>query len=276
MKPKVSVIIPAYNEEQVIERLLLSLENQTYKNCEIIVVDDSSTDNTAKISRKYTTRVFSRKHAERSIQRNFGAKISKGGYLLFLDADMELASTVIEECVKKVSTEENVGAIAIPEVSVAQTFWEKVKAYERSFYNLEGDKITDSARFFTTEAFWKAGGYDESITGPEDWDLPEVIKELGFRQSRILAIIYHYERISSPLALARKKYYYALRTYRYLKKHHIAVVSSKTIYFLRPVFYKNWRIIIVHPILMLGMIFLLTVELFAGGLGFLVGRIKRL
>lgn len=276
MKQKVSIIIPAFNEEKVIERLLKSLKKQTYKNCEVIVIDDSSVDNTVKIAKQYTPNVYTRKHAERSIQRNFGAGISKGEYLLFLDADMELIPGVVKECVEKIQKDKKSGAIAIPEKSIALTFWEKVKAFERSIYNLEGDSITDAARFFTREAFNKAGGYDESITGPEDWDLPDTIRELGYKQNRIKAIIYHYERVPSPLALARKKYYYGLRAYRYLTKHKISVISAKTIYFLRPVFYKNWARIIAHPVLSLGMMMMLSAELIGGGLGFLMGRIKKL
>lgn len=276
MKQKVSIIIPAFNEEKVIERLLKSLKKQTYKNCEVIVIDDSSVDNTVKIAKQYTPNVYTRKHAERSIQRNFGAGISKGEYLLFLDADMELTPGVVKECVEKIQKDKKSGAIAIPEKSIALTFWEKVKAFERSIYNLEGDSITDAARFFTREAFNKAEGYDESITGPEDWDLPDTIRELGYKQNRIKAIIYHYERVPSPLALARKKYYYGLRAYRYLTKHKISVISAKTIYFLRPVFYKNWARIIIHPVLSLGMMMMLSAELIGGGLGFLMGRIKKL
>src|SRR5260221_11101716 len=85
----VSIIIPAWNEEKNISRLLESINNQSYKGVETIVVDDGSTDKTAEIAKKLGARVFKRKRNERSIERNFGASKAVGVYLVFLDADME-------------------------------------------------------------------------------------------------------------------------------------------------------------------------------------------
>lgn len=271
----VSIVIPTKNEESVIARLISSIKQQTYTDKEIILVDNNSTDKTVTIAKEMGISTFTQ-GPERSAQRNCGAKKAKGDYLLFLDADMKLSPNVVKECVQICQSHKKIGAIVIPEQSVASNFWEQVKAFERSFYNEEGDEITDAARFFRKEAFKISGGYDESITGPEDWDLPETVKKLGYKIGRAKSVIYHYEKISSPFDLAQKKFYYALRAHRYLSKQNIPAFSSKTIYFLRPVFYKKFNKIITHPILSLGMIVILTIELFGGGLGYLIGRIKKL
>lgn len=272
---QVSAIITTKNEEEVVGRLIQSIKKQTFKNIEIILVDNNSTDKTLDIAKKMGVKVYTF-GTERSAQRNFGAKKAKGNYLIFLDADMKLSTSVIGGCVQVCLDDKKIGAVAIPEKSVASNFWEKVKAFERSFYNEKGDEITDAARFFTQEAFKKAGGYDETITGPEDWDLPETVKRLGYKIGRIRSVIYHYERISSVFNLAQKKFYYALRAHRYLSKQKISTFSPKTIYFLRPVFYKHLDKILAHPILATGMVIMLTIELFGGGLGYLMGRIKEL
>ena len=73
----VSVIVPTKNSEQFLEKCLDSIKKQTYKRVEIIVVDNNSTDNTKKIARKFTNKVFN-KGPERSAQMNFGAKKAKG------------------------------------------------------------------------------------------------------------------------------------------------------------------------------------------------------
>lgn len=270
-KNLVSAIITTKNEEDVVANIIKSLLKQTYPNIEIILVDNYSTDRTIKIAKKLgiKTYLFG---PERSAQRNFGAKKSHGEYLIFLDADMELSSQVVEECVETMQSDRKYGGIVIPEESVAETFWGRVKAYERSFYNLEGDTFIEAARFFTREAYLKAGGFDETITGPEDWDFPETVQKVGFKIVRIKSRIYHHERISSIFDLVKKKYYYALNSSRYLQKNNIPIVNPKTIYFLRPVFYKNWKRIISHPLLSLSMICMLTLEQIGGGVGYLKGR----
>ena len=270
----VSIIITSKNEADVIEDLLTSIKKQTYKNIEVILVDNNSKDGTREKAQRFIKNIYSR-GPERSAQRNYGAKKSKGKYLLFLDADMRLSPKVVESCLKAVKGY-GIGAVAIPEQSIAHSFWEKVKAFERSFYNEKGDPITDAERFFSRRAFNKAHGYDETITGPEDWDLPETIRELGFKNDRIVEKIYHKERAISLVVLFKKKYYYGLHAEKYLKKHNIPMVSPKTVYFLRPLFYKSWQKLISHPILALGMIIMLITQTLGGGVGYIVGRLRKL
>lgn len=274
MKPLVSIIITTRNEEQVISSLLNSLKKQTYKKKEIIVVDNNSIDKTKKIAESHKTKVFNY-GPERSSQRNYGAKKSKGQYLLFLDADMRLVPNVIEECVRVISKLKKPGGVVIPEKSIASNLWEKAKAFERSFYNQSGDSVTEAARFFPKKVFLKVGGYDESITGAEDWDLPETVQEYGYEISRINSLIYHKERITSVLSVAKKKYYYGLKAHKYLDKHHIPILGPKTVYFLRPTFYKQWKKLTKAPVLTLAMVVMLLFELIGGGLGYLVGRVSK-
>ena len=270
-----SVIITTKNEESVVARLIESIKNQTYKYKEIILVDNKSWDKTAGIAKKMGAKVYIF-GPERSAQRNFGAKKARGKYLLFLDADMELTPDVLKDCVETCHKDKKIGSVVIPEISIAHTFWEKVKAFERSFYNESGDEVTDAARFFKKEAFQKVGGYDETITGPEDWDFSESIKKSGYIIGRVNSLIFHYERIKSPFDLAGKKFYYALKAHRYLNKQKISILSPKTIYFLRPVFLRHFDKILAHPILSAAMFIMLTIELFGGTLGYLAGRIKKL
>ncbi|MCH7730856.1 glycosyltransferase [Patescibacteria group bacterium] len=275
MSEPISIIVTTKNEEGVIERLLKSVKAQTYKNIEIVVVDNYSSDSTRDIAKKYTDKVFL-EGPERSAQRNYGARKSKGRFLLFLDADMKLSPKVVEECVKVVNQDKKIAGVVILEESIASNFWEKVKAYERSFYNLEGDEVTDAARFFKSEVFEKLKGFDETITGPEDWDLTDRVKKKGYEIARVSSKIYHYEKITSLFSLVKKKYYYGLKAHRYLKKQKVKVISPKTIYFLRPIFYKHWKRLISKPILSLAMFTMFFLEMFVGGVGYLVGKIKNI
>ena len=275
MKKKglVSVIVTTKNEDDVVGDLLSSILKQTYKHIEIILVDNGSTDNTIETVSKFKEVKIYQHGPERSAQRNYGAKKSVGDFLFFLDADMELTPRVVEDCATKINQETAEGMV-VPEQSKWINFWGEVKAFERSFYSEKGDPVTDAARFFSKKIFDKIGGYDETITGPEDWDLPDRIREAGFKIGRSTEIIYHHEQNLSLPGLFKKKFYYGLNAHKYLSKHNIPIFSPKTIYFLRPLFYKSWTKLVKHPILSLAMICMLLTELIGGGLGYLVGRMR--
>lgn len=89
----VSVIIPVYNAQKYIEDTILSVEEQTYGDIEIVVVDDCSTDQSAqiikKLCEKYTNIVYHLQDANQgvAVARNTGVMIAKGRYIAFLDSD---------------------------------------------------------------------------------------------------------------------------------------------------------------------------------------------
>lgn len=270
----ISIIITTKNEGKSIKKCLESIICQNYKNFEVIVIDNNSTDNTKKIIDNLNLKFkglrisFYNKGPERSAQRNFGAKIAKGEYFLFLDADMILDQKVIEQCFGKIKNDE-VGAVIIPEKSIGEGFWSKVKAFERSFY--VGDESIEATRFFKKKVFLEAGGYNEGITGPEDWDLSQKVKE-KYKIDRIRNFILHNEGKALFWDFIKKKYYYGKSSPSYLKKHSLSLASRQAVYFLRPAFYKNWRRLIKKPDLAFGMTILLFTEQAAGFFGFLRGQ----
>ncbi len=90
--PYISVIIPTYNAENFISKCLEHLVHQTYKNIEIIVVDDGSTDNTVKTCKSYAAsdkriRVIRQKNAGPSVTMNTGLDVARGDYIHFHDHD---------------------------------------------------------------------------------------------------------------------------------------------------------------------------------------------
>ena len=92
MKNLISIIIPVYNVEQYLSRCVDSVINQTYKNLEIILVDDGSTDNSGKICDEYALKdnrikVIHKKNGGVSSARNAGLDIAKGDYIGFVDSD---------------------------------------------------------------------------------------------------------------------------------------------------------------------------------------------
>ncbi|MFH1827326.1 MAG: hypothetical protein ABH812_02770, partial [bacterium] len=132
----------------------------------------------------------------------------------------------------------------------------------------------EAARFFPKNIFNQFGGYDTTLTGPEDWDLPQRISK-KYKILRINQLIKHNEGKPTLLSLVRRKYYYGLSADKYLKKQRIPVIGPKTVYFLRSGFYKNYKKLFQKPIISLGLIVMLLFESFGGGLGYLVGKYKK-
>lgn len=97
-EPRISVIIPAHNEEAYIIDSLQSIVNQSYAGeIEIIVVPNGCTDRTPEIAKRYTRNVFEIEEANLSKARNLGALHASGSIFVFLDADTQMTSTVAQE-----------------------------------------------------------------------------------------------------------------------------------------------------------------------------------
>jgi glycosyltransferase involved in cell wall biosynthesis len=98
---KISIIIPFYNEEDVLEKAVLSALNQSYSNTEIILINDGSTDNSKKIAEKICKKqsncnLISIKNSGPGIARNIGINRATGKYICFLDADDLLSYNSLE------------------------------------------------------------------------------------------------------------------------------------------------------------------------------------
>jgi len=93
----VSVVVPTFNEEKCLEKCLSSLADG---KTEIIVVDGGSTDNTLKIARKYTTKVFNLNKRGIGIARQFGAENAKGKYIYMTDSDCWSSPQLLQRMVR--------------------------------------------------------------------------------------------------------------------------------------------------------------------------------
>ncbi len=297
--PLVSVIITTKNEELNIANCLESVLHQTYfcDKIEIIVVDNNSTDRTSevvesfkqstlKLDKLYNFQLLNR-GPERSAQRNFGVAQSSGEYFLYLDADMILHKDVIKECVETIDPIKSCSAgipqgaelfnragfrldelvaLYIPEIIMGESFWCKVRRFERSFYD---GTLIDCARFIRKDKFLEVGGFDESMSGPEDWDLDRKLRQVG-KTGLIASPIYHNEAEFDLKKYLDKKGYYAKSFGAYVEKWSRTDGSqSKEVkeeidseikkqlgfyYRFIGVFIENgkWKKLIAHPILAAG------------------------
>lgn len=98
-----SVIIPMYNGEETIIKALESLDNQTDKDLELILIDDGSTDNSHEIAKEYLKtvnfeyKIYKQENKGQSVARNFGIEKANGVYILFLDSDDYISENLVEK-----------------------------------------------------------------------------------------------------------------------------------------------------------------------------------
>ena len=135
----ISVIIPTYNEEDVILKCLESLGKQKGVGFEVIVVDDGSTDTTplklrgASNTLKYKLIIINGKHGGPGVARNLGAKQAKGNILVFVDADMTFDKHFLKMLVKPIISGKSKGTFSKDEMV---SNWEK--PFARSYNLNEG------------------------------------------------------------------------------------------------------------------------------------------
>ncbi|GAB6905310.1 putative glycosyltransferase [Desulfosarcina cetonica] len=301
MKPIVSVVVAVRNGEQFIERTLTSIALQTYSHTEIIVVDNHSTDRTREIASRFTDNIFIR-GPERSAQRNYGIiDVAHGEYALYIDADMILTQDLLQSCIWCMEANAYVG-LHIPEIILAQGYWGAVRRFERTFYT---GSLIDGARFFKRSVFKSIGGFDEKLTGPEDWDLDKrlsqvgkigllrinskideansswpitsYVKRFGANPCFEAPVLYHDETGFNIKDYGKKKNYYASGLLKYRLKWGAGDPAIKKqlgpYYRLFGVFIEHgkWRRLFFHPLLMIGL-FILR---FLVGYNYFLERIKR-
>lgn len=147
MNEKVSVIVPAYNCEMYINRVIKSIEEQTYKNIELIIINDGSNDRTSEIieenKKKFDNIIYiTKENTGVSATRNVGIENAKGNYIVFVDADDYIEKDMIEEMYRKL--EESKADVAVCSYSNVTRSGEEKVIFPwddgRIFTNLETKK----------------------------------------------------------------------------------------------------------------------------------------
>ena len=180
-KMKISIVIPAYNEEEYLPKLLESIEKQDFKDYEVIIADANSTDNTREIARSHGCKVVD--GGLPGVGRNRGADVAKGELLLFLDSDLELTDGYLETVAEDFDDLDLGIAItqmtALSEKRYVQAIhtwcnWfmiaaESIKPHGAGCYGIIARK----------ELHEKVNGFDEDLDYGEDTDYIERIAEIS-------------------------------------------------------------------------------------------------
>ncbi len=181
----VSVIIPTYNRAHMVGRAIESVLVQTYRDLELIVVDDGSTDNTGGIVGNFSdsrlTYIKLRKNSGASaVPRNAGLKIARGEYVAFLDSDDEWLPEKLEKQINKFQTlpkPNNVGIVYCGFYYISEKSGQIAHVVAPNFRGnvftnfLEGNIMGSLTTLIKRECFEKIGYFDEALSRSQDYDM---------------------------------------------------------------------------------------------------------
>ncbi|MCA9065557.1 MAG: glycosyltransferase [Planctomycetaceae bacterium] len=228
----VSLIIPARNEGAVLHRLLNSVsrlkDSATLRLAEVIVVDASSTDDTAELAREAGCRVVHAPAGNVSISRNTGARAARGDILAFVDADCELPANWLTDVCGLVAEREVAAAGGVMAVPPCDAPW-----VERIWFDVGNRVAPEKAESPNTRASWlpsfnlavkafdfnRVGGFDESLKTCEDVDLSLRLAECGELRCLNVAPVRHHGESKTVAEFFRRESWRAGGTLQLLCEH---------------------------------------------------------
>jgi glycosyltransferase involved in cell wall biosynthesis len=179
MAPKVSVCIPTYNREYLLKETLDSVFAQTYKDFEVVIVDDGSTDGTKQMLEKngYNVRYYRQENAGDAVARNKLIELADGKYISFLDSDDLLYPDALERMVEAVPDNTEDVIVYGPYIAIDEygnvLYRRKKKLYDGRIteYLFENILIHSCGSLFPKKILIETGGFDTSLPVCSDYDL---------------------------------------------------------------------------------------------------------
>lgn len=202
--PRVSLIIPCFNLGQFLGEAIESARAQTYRDIELVVVDDGSTDATTRqvldTLERAGTRVVRSPNRGLSAARNLGIRSTSGEFICSLDADDRLHPEWIERAVGVLDAEPAVAFVS----HWLETFgdehwgWKPVRCDLAMLLDMN---VVNGAALLRRTAFDEAGGFDETMRdGCEDWEFWIRLLERGHQGAILPEVMYQYRRRSGSMS----------------------------------------------------------------------------
>ena len=231
---KVSVIMPCFNDGEYIMEAVESLERQTFQDFELIIIDDGSDDpgtiqTLSLLCEKDNTRVMRTDHIRPAGARNYGIDNAVGEYILPLDSDDKIEPTYIEQAVRVLDANEEIGVVYCH----ADLFGEESGVWELPDYSLDKmllDNIVFVTALFRKDDWARVGGFRTTMKdGMEDYDFWLSILEIGKEIYQLPEILFHY-RIKPKS-----------RTSRFQENVAVVQETYQMIYYNHPKLYEKYR-----------------------------------
>ena len=204
---KLSVVVPAYNEEKLLGATLGCVRQATAGlPAEIIVCDNNSTDRTAEIARQAGARVVFEPVNQIARARNAGAAQASGDWLVFVDADSFPTRELFQDVVAAIDSRKVLAGGSTVRLEAEQAI---VRFWVRAWNALSRFNLWAAGSFIFCEAaaFRELGGFDEKLYAGEEIDFSRRAKRLARRRGREVAILHRHPLLTSN----RKAHLYTVR-----------------------------------------------------------------
>lgn len=209
LTPKVSVVIPTYNHARYLRFALDSVINQSYANLEVFVIDDGSTDGTAKLVKPYRSKInyIYKENGGTPSALNLGLSLATGKYIGWLSADDILMDEKVSKQVGQMESDPNLG-FSYTSFVVIDANGKKQYEVNSPYYSdkqemvtklMEGCFINGSSVMMRSSALKQIGNFDESLPQAHDYDLWfRFLRHYacGFLEDRLLAYRWHGKNMS--------------------------------------------------------------------------------
>ncbi|MBV9242107.1 MAG: glycosyltransferase, partial [Acidobacteria bacterium] len=240
-EPLVSVVVPAFNEERVIVNTIMSLLASDYKNFEIVIVDDGSTDKTFKVVKEAFARepkvtVFSKENGGKAEALNYGWRVAKGDVIIALDADTLFQPQTIGALAHRFA-DKTIGAVAgnakVGNRINVVTKWQALEYVtsqnfdRRAFASLNCITVVPgSVGAWRRSVLEEAGGFS-SDTLAEDQDLTIQVRKLGCHIGYEENAVGLTEAPDSLRNLAKQRFRWSYGTLQCMWKHKTALLNPR-------------------------------------------------
>lgn len=220
--PRITAIIPAYNEADNVARAIASVRSQTFQDWELVVVDDGSKDDTcaraeAAAAGDPRIRVLRKPNGGLSSARNYGVEVARGEWLMFHDADDWIHPRHFETLLEVAEASPEAGLVAGNCAGVGED-----GAVQQIYYMMD---LADPFPIFARTCAFSvhcilvkrtlvaaAGGFDETLRACEDWDLWQRLARQGVRFAQTADVIAYYRRRPGSMSRDARRMMEAIAT----------------------------------------------------------------
>ena len=212
--PKVSIVLPLYNSAGEVAAVLAELDKQSYRDREIILVDDGSTDGTPKIANELATgrkdvTIVETNHGGASHARNVGVEKASGEIIFFAESDCVYDESYLQKAVEQLDSEPEAGAVCLtgaPLITRSTLATKSIDIENKVQHRLlnQGKTKPFYAWVYRRDVLMKLGGFDEKLFQGEDKDLFERLKSAHYAVAWVPGVNWRHRRDQTTPELARK------------------------------------------------------------------------